>query len=123
MNTDKSNILRAKGGPVLAVCLLFFLLLPASRLSAQSSSAVDTSTDILMFAPGAVGAGVSLLKGDYNRSNRNSECGIGSAAVICCKGNPVKNRSGSTGGRDRWHSGFFLSVHLTAGGLAAILYT
>ena len=81
MNTDKSNILRVKGGLVLAVCLSFFLLLPASRLSAQSRSAVDTSTDILMFAPGAVGAGVSLLKGDYKGFLQLAESGVTAVAT------------------------------------------
>ncbi len=49
------------------ICILLFALfytLPLPSL-AQSRTAVDTSTDILMFAPGAAGACVSLLKGDY----------------------------------------------------------
>ena len=46
---------------VLAIVLVFALLAP---VHAQSRSAVETSTDVLMFLPGAVGAGVSLFKGD-----------------------------------------------------------
>lgn len=43
------------------VLLAFALLVPAH---AQNRSVVETSTDVLMFLPGAVGAGVSLLKND-----------------------------------------------------------
>lgn len=51
----KRNFLLA----VLALCLPFI------DMQAQSRDVVKTSTDVLMFLPGAVGAGVSLFKGDY----------------------------------------------------------
>lgn len=46
---------------VLSIVLVFALFAPAH---AQSRSAVETSTDVLMFLPGAVGAGVSMFQGD-----------------------------------------------------------
>ena len=45
--------------------IFFLLLLCVPKTAAQSRDAVETSTDVLMFLPGAVGAGVSLLNGDY----------------------------------------------------------
>lgn len=43
---------------------LLLLCTPFVCLKAQSRSGVETSTDILMFLPGAVGAGLSIVKGD-----------------------------------------------------------
>lgn len=62
--------------------LLFavLLLLPAQSWG-QSRSAVDTSTDILMFAPGAAGACVSLLKGDYKGLLQLAESGVTAVAA------------------------------------------
>lgn len=48
---------------------------------AQSRKAVDTSTDILMFAPGAAGACVSLLKGDYKGLLQLAESGATAVAA------------------------------------------
>ena len=47
--------------------LLFLYIVVASLLvvQAQGRKAVELSTDIAMFAPAAVGAGVALVKGDY----------------------------------------------------------
>lgn len=48
---------------------------------AQSRSAIETSTDVLMFAPGAVGAGISLLKGDYKGFWQLAESGATAVAA------------------------------------------
>ena len=47
--------------------LLFLYIVVASLsvVQAQGCKAVELSTDIAMFAPAAVGAGVALVKGDY----------------------------------------------------------
>ena len=57
---------------------------------AQSRKAVDTSTDILMFAPGAAGACVSLLKGDYKGLLQLAESGATAVAASCLMKNVVK---------------------------------
>lgn len=44
------------------VSVLWVSILPAMS---QGRKAVETSTDIAMFAPAAVGAGAALIKGDY----------------------------------------------------------
>ena len=62
------------------ILILLFLLAPFCG-NAQSRGAVETSTDILMFAPGAVGAGVSLLKGDYKGFVQLAESGATAVAV------------------------------------------
>lgn len=56
----------------------------------QSRKAVDTSTDILMFAPGAAGACVSLLKGDYKGLLQLAESGATAVAASCLLKNVVK---------------------------------
>ena len=48
--------------------ILFFLYIVVASVStvyAQGRKAVELSTDIAMFAPAAVGAGVALVEGDY----------------------------------------------------------
>lgn len=47
--------------------LLIFVVVifPFAVGNAQSRKAIETSTDIAMFAPAAVGAGVALAEGDY----------------------------------------------------------
>ena len=57
---------------------------------AQSRKAVDTSTDILMFAPGAAGACVTLLKGDYKGLLQLAESGATAVAASCLLKNVVK---------------------------------
>lgn len=57
---------------------------------AQSRKAVDTSTDILMFAPGAAGACVSLLKGDYKGLLQLAESGATAVAASYLLKNVVK---------------------------------
>lgn len=47
------------------IFLISLLFLLSSMANAQSRKAVETSTDIAMFAPAAVGAGVALVEGDY----------------------------------------------------------
>lgn len=53
---------------------LFFLSL-AGASGAQSRSAVETSTDILMFLPSATGGVASLAKGDYKGLLQHLEAG------------------------------------------------
>ncbi len=57
------------------------LLIPLAGINAQSRSGVETSTDILMFVPGAVGAGVSLLKGDSKGFLQLAESGATAVAA------------------------------------------
>ena len=45
--------------------LLSIICFASSSLQAQNRDAIETSTDIAMFAPAAVGAGAALIKGDY----------------------------------------------------------
>ncbi len=45
--------------------LLSIIYFASSSLQAQSRDAIETSTDIAMFAPAAIGAGAALVKGDY----------------------------------------------------------
>lgn len=45
--------------------ILSLFLISSATISAQSRKTIDTSTDILMFVPGAIGAGMSLYKHDY----------------------------------------------------------
>lgn len=47
---------------LLLISIIYFA---SSSLQAQSRDAIETSTDIAMFAPAAVGAGAALIKGDY----------------------------------------------------------
>lgn len=63
--------------------LLFVLLLATFGMScrAQSRDAVNTSTDIAMFAPAAVGAGAALIKGDYKGLLQLGESLVASVAV------------------------------------------
>ncbi len=62
--------------------ILFLLLLqPFTGATSQSRKAVDTSTDVLMFLPGAVGAGVSLFKGDYKGFLQLAESGATAVAT------------------------------------------
>ena len=63
--------------------LFIFVLLAAIALPsrAQSRSSVETSTDILMFLPGAAGACTSLLKGDSEGFWQLAESGATAVAV------------------------------------------
>lgn len=63
------------------ITVLLFALLVSSGVQAQSRSAVETSTDILMFLPGAVGAGVSFAKGDYKGLLQLAETGTVAVAA------------------------------------------
>ena len=47
------------------IAIVTILLLSLQCVCAQSRKAIETSTDIAMFAPAAVGAGVALFKKDY----------------------------------------------------------
>ena len=54
-------------GDVMKKTLFLFLVLIffAANTSAQSRKIIDFTTDVAMFVPAALGAGVSLCKGDY----------------------------------------------------------
>lgn len=64
---------------IIAIFLILFIAQP--RVHAQSRSAIETSTDILMFLPGAVGASVSLAKGDYKGLLQLAESGVTAVAA------------------------------------------
>ena len=80
---EENSMLGGKGlwQPFLCKLLLLLAFLPLSQVVAQSRSAVDTSTDVLMLAPGAVGAGVALLKGDYKGLLQLAESGVTAVAT------------------------------------------
>lgn len=59
---------------------------------AQSRHAVETSTDILMFLPGAMGAGVSLVKGDYEGLWQLAKSGAVSVATAYALKYTIKKR-------------------------------
>ena len=80
---EEKSMLGGKGlwQPFLCKLLLLLAFLPLSQVMAQSRSAVDTSTDVLMLAPGAVGAGVAFLKGDYKGLLQLAESGATAVAT------------------------------------------
>ena len=59
---------------------LLFLSLPCCS-SAQARKGVELSTDVAMFAPAAVGAGVAIVKGDYKGLLQLGESLVASVAV------------------------------------------
>ena len=63
--------------------LIVFLVLAITLqgVFAQGRKAVETSTDVAMFAPAAVGAGVALLKGDSKGLLQLGESLVASVAV------------------------------------------
>ncbi len=63
------------------IFLISLLFLLSSMANAQSRKAVETSTDIAMFAPAAVGAGVAFVKGDYKGLLQLGESLVASVAV------------------------------------------
>ena len=60
------------------VSVVWVSILPAMS---QGLKAVETSTDIAMFAPAAVGAGVAFVKGDYKGLLQLGESLVASVAV------------------------------------------
>ena len=64
---------------ILALTLILCLIFTGA--TAQSRKAVETSTDVAMFAPAAVGAGVALLKGDSKGLLQLGESLVTSVAV------------------------------------------
>ncbi|MBQ2787355.1 MAG: phosphatase PAP2 family protein [Bacteroidaceae bacterium] len=60
---------------------LILVLSVASGVVAQGRDAIKTSTDVLMFLPGAVGAGVALYEGDYKGMLQLVETGATSVAA------------------------------------------
>ena len=61
--------------------LLIVLAVALQGTNAQGRKAVETSTDVAMFAPAAVGAGVALLKGDSKGLLQLGESLVSSVAV------------------------------------------
>ena len=60
------------------VSVVWVSILPAMS---QGRKVVETSTDIAMFAPAAVGAGVAFVKGDYKGLLQLGESLVASVAV------------------------------------------
>lgn len=71
--------------------LLLLSILPAVA-RAQSRSAVETSTDILMFLPSATGGALSLAKGDYKGLLQHIEAGAATVATTYLLKYTVKKR-------------------------------
>ena len=63
------------------IVLLIVLIVALQGTNAQGRKAVETSTDVAMFAPAAVGAGVALLKGDSKGLLQLGESLVASVAV------------------------------------------
>ena len=63
------------------LALILILCLTFTGATAQGRKAVETSTDVAMFAPAAVGAGVALLKGDNKGLLQLGESMVASVAV------------------------------------------
>lgn len=61
--------------------LIILLFVSALPLRSQSRKAVDISTDVFMFVPGAAGAVVSLAKGDYKGILQLAETGVTAVAT------------------------------------------
>lgn len=61
--------------------LLLIVVLSNVNVHAQMRKGVEISTDIAMFAPAAVGAGVSFFKGDYKGLLQLGESLVASVAV------------------------------------------
>lgn len=65
----------------LLLVLLAVAMSAPLALSAQSRSTIGTSTDIAMFAPAAMGAGVAIINGDYKGLLQLGESLVASVAV------------------------------------------
>lgn len=63
------------------LALVALLCVPCAVVNAQPRSAVETSTDVLMFVPGAVGAGVALFRGDSKGFWQLAESGATAVAA------------------------------------------
>lgn len=63
------------------IYLLFSLIFAVGSIGAQSRSAVEASTDVLMFLPSGVGGVVSLAKGDYKGLLQHLEAGAVTVAT------------------------------------------
>ena len=75
---------------IIYILILFAVLPVCSR--AQSRSAVETSTDILMFLPSGVGGVVSLAEGDYKGLLQHLESGALTVATTYLLKYTVKKR-------------------------------
>lgn len=71
---------------------LFLLIILPAYICAQSRSAVEKSTDILMFLPSATGGVVSLAKGDYKGLLQHLESGAVTVATTYLLKYTVKKR-------------------------------
>lgn len=83
------------------ILLAFFL---AEVSVAQGRKAVDLSTDIAMFVPAAVGAGLSLCKGDYKGLLELGTTVAMSTAVTYILKNSVKKERPDRSGYDSFPS-------------------
>ena len=74
------------------VIFIFVLMLMPFNSLAQSSKAVETSTDILMFLPSAAGGIVSLLERDYEGLLQHVESGAVTVAATYLLKYTIKKR-------------------------------
>ena len=74
------------------VIFVFVLMLMPFNSLAQSSKAVETSTDILMFIPSAAGGIVSLLERDYEGLLQHVESGAVTVAATYLLKYTIKKR-------------------------------
>lgn len=65
----------------LLIIISLLLLVPHTTLWAQSRDGVKTSTDILMFLPGAVGAGIAVFGGDSDGFWQLAKSGVTAVAA------------------------------------------
>lgn len=89
--------------------LLLAMLLPGLQVMAQSRKTIETTTDITMFAPALVGAGVALSKGDYKGLLQLGESLVASVAVSYALKYTVKKERPDGSDRHSFpsnHSGF-----------------
>lgn len=89
--------------------LLLAMLLSGLHVMAQSRKTTETTTDIAMFAPALVGAGVALSKGDYKGLLQLGESLVASVAVSYALKYTVKKERPDGSDRHSFpsnHSGF-----------------
>lgn len=89
--------------------LLFAMFVPLCHIQAQSRKTIETTTDIAMFAPALVGAGVALSKGDYKGLLQLGESLVASVAVSYALKYTVKKERPDGSDRHSFpsnHSGF-----------------
>lgn len=91
------------------IILLAIMLATNLNASAQSRRTIETSTDIAMFVPAAVGAGVAFAKGDYEGLLQLGESLAASVAVSYALKYAIKKERPDGSDRHSFpsnHSGF-----------------